>query len=418
MQTEPTDSRSTSPKTMLGTNEDRLAFIGFAVVVLGLVAWTSRGPLAEKTDFSLIYTGTRIVYAGNGAKLYDLQQQKQVNASLFTYPQPLLYEHPPFEALLLAPLATLPYRTAYLFWGLLNACVWLALPLVLRPYAPVPKEMLGYLALWLLFAPLGVTLFQGQTSLMLLAAFVLTFKQLKKGKTFKAGVWLGLGLFKFQFVVPFVLIFLLRRQWKFVKGFSCSASVLALLSLAAVGGKGISSYIHLLLEIGNDPANVSYGAGVDMPTLQGFLYALLGHWVTSGITLLSAILSFLFILLVARSSAWTREADDSFDLMFAGAVAVSLMTGFHMFTHDFSPLILALVLVLAHFPPAEYTKLRLIIAVPLVVFWMPPIYFALVNWHCMYLMFPMLMIFAMSAILRAGSLTESWRAEGRQLAAH
>jgi hypothetical protein len=265
---------------------------------------------------------------------------------------------------------------------------------------------------------LGVTLFQGQTSLMLLAAFVLTFKQLKKGKTFKAGVWLGLGLFKFQFVVPFVLIFLLRRQWKFVKGFSCSASVLALLSLAAVGGKGISSYIHLLLEIGNDPANVSYGAGVDMPTLQGFLYALLGHWVTSGITLLSAILSFLFILLVARSSAWTREADDSFDLMFAGAVAVSLMTGFHMFTHDFSPLILALVLVLAHFPRAEYTKLRLMIAVPLVVFWMPPIYFALVNWHCMYLMFPMLMIFAMSAILRAGSLTESWRAEGRQLAAH
>ena len=154
-----------------------------------------------------------------------------------------------------------------------------------------------------------------------------------------------------------------------------------------------------------------------MPTLQGFLYALLGHWVTSGITLLSAILSFLFILLVARSSAWTREADDPFDLMFAGAVAVSLMTGFHMFTHDFSPLILALVLVLAHFPPADIPSSDDHCCSPGGVL-MPPIYFALVNWHCMYLMFPMLMIFAMSAILRAGSLTESWRAEGRQLAAH
>jgi alpha-1,2-mannosyltransferase len=415
MQTETSDSRST--KTVLGANEGRLAFVGFAVVVLGLVVWTSRGPLAEKTDFSLIYTGTRIVYAGHGAQLYDLQQQKQVNASLFTHPQPLLYEHPPFEALLLAPLAMLPYRTAYLCWGLLNACVWLALPLVLRPYAPVPSEVLGYFSLWLLFAPLGVTLFQGQTSLMLLAVFVLTFKQLKKGKTFQAGVWLGLGLFKFQFVVPFVLIFLLRRQWKFVKGFSCSASVLALLSLAAVGGKGISTYIHLLLKVGNDPGNVSYGAGVDMPTLHGFLYALLGHWVTSGISILTAILSFLFIFLVAKNSAWTREADDSFDLMFAGAVAVSLMTGFHMFTHDFSPLMLALVLVLAHFPRAEYSRRRLIIAVPLVVFWMPPIYFALVNWHCMYLMFPMLVIFAMSAISLAGSSTQSWQVEGRQLAA-
>jgi hypothetical protein len=35
----------------------------------------------------------------------------------------------------------------------------------------------------------------------------------------------------------------------------------------------------------------------------------------------------------------------------------------------------------------------------------------------MYLMFPMLLIFAMSAIFMAGSSTASWQTEGRHLAA-
>jgi hypothetical protein len=394
-----------------------MTYAAFAVVVLGVLLWAARGPLAEKTDFSLMYTGARMVYVGDGAKLYDLQQQKQMNASLFAHPQPLLYEHPPFEALLLAPLASLPYRTAYLCWGIFNACIWLALPLILRRYAPVPREVLGYFALWLLFAPLGVTLFQGQTSLILLAVFVLTFTQLKKGNSFNAGVWLGLGLFKFQFVVPFVLIFLLRKQWKFIKGFICSASVLAFLSLLAVGGKGIASYVHLLVQVSSGPDNVSYGSGVDMPTLLGFVYAILGRWLVSGITVISAVLSLILVFFTARNRAWTHETDDSFDFMFAASVAVSLITGFHMFTHDFSPIILGLFLAMAHFPRAQNKWLRIILSITLALFWTPPVYFALVSWHCMYLMFPVLLIFAMSALLLARSSTEYSQGEGHQLAA-
>lgn len=391
-----------SRQTGFGFNEDTLALFGVAVLVFGALLWAARGPLAEKADFSLVYMGARIVYSGHGADLYDVHYQQQVNASLFSHPQPLIFEHPPFEALIFAPLAALPYRTAYLIWGIVNACAWLAVAVMFRPYAPVPREPLGYFALWLLFAPLGVALFQGQTSLFLLLIYALTLMQMQTERHFRAGVWLGLGLFKFQFVLPFAAIFILRRHWKFLKGFACSAGLIALLSLTAVGFRGIVGYLHLLSQVGSGPENVSYGAGVDMPTLLGFVYAIVGRWLGAhSLLVVVAILSSALIAGTAWSPSWNAGAESARNLMLAASIAVSLICGVHMFTHDFAPLMLALLLTLAHFPSRENIGLRLALSIALLVFWTPPVYFLFVTWHCMYLMFPVLLMFVIAASLLA-----------------
>ena len=60
-----------------------------------------------------------------------------------------------------------------------------------------PVDTLGYLLLWLLFAPLGVTLYQGQSSLFLFLLYALAFISLKRGEELRAGLYLGVGLFKF-----------------------------------------------------------------------------------------------------------------------------------------------------------------------------------------------------------------------------
>src|SRR5438552_6113449 len=146
---------------VLGLNEATLGLLAAAILLLGAVLWSSHGPNAEKTDFSLTYVGARIIHQGLGSRLYDINFQRQVRDSLFQHPNPLFYEHPPFEALLLSPLAALPFRTAYMLWGLFNVIVWLALIFFMRPYLPRPREDLGYLALWVLFAPLAVALYQG-----------------------------------------------------------------------------------------------------------------------------------------------------------------------------------------------------------------------------------------------------------------
>jgi hypothetical protein len=382
----------------IGFNEGTIAEFAAAVLLCGAVVWAARGPNVEKTDFSVTYLGARIIYQGQGAKLYDLREQASLKSSLFARAEPLIYEHPPFEAFFLAPLAGLPYRRAYLIWGLVNVLIWLVLPYVLRPYALVPRDALGYLALWILFAPLGIALYQGQSSLLLLLLYALTFISLKRGHDFRAGLSLGLGLFKFQFVLPFALIFVFRRKWKLLEGFALTATLLGAVSLAAVGWQGLLSYVHLLLNIAGNPDNLSYGAVTDMASLQGFVHAILGRRVGPAIVrLMVAAVSLFLVLLIAWR--WRQEnTEDFFDIMFAVALVVSLVTGFHMFLHDMSPLILALLLVCAHFPGRDRPGLRLALRTTLVLFWIPPLYFVLLARHRVYLEFPLLMVFAFAAL--------------------
>ena len=406
------------PKLDIRFNENGMLVLGMAILLVAAVFWTVRGPFSEKADFTFTYLGARLVHQGDGALLYDLSEQKSVVTSLFKHPNPLIYEHPPFEALVFAPLAALRYRTAYLIWGIINALIWLLALYLIRPYAPLPRNQPGYLAAWIFFAPLCVALCEGQTSLALLLLYILTFINLKRGRDRVAGLCLGLGLFKFQFVLPFALIFLLRSKWRLLSGFAVSATLLGTLSLVPAGWQGVLRYLQLLVQISRHPANVSYGSAVDMPTVQGFVYAILGH--KASLPALSFIVAATSVSLVLLAAwRWQQEerklkSDTSFDLMFAGAVAVSLVTGFHMFTHDFSPLMLAMLLVVAHLPGKERPRLRLLLKSTLVVFWIWPLYFALVALHSLYLMFPVLVVFALTAFRLAAIPAEGFLMEGKR----
>jgi hypothetical protein len=394
---EPLDQRH----FMLGLNEATLGLFAAAVLLTGAVFWSAHSPNVEKTDFSLTYVGARIVHQDGGARLYDLSFQKQVRDSLFEHPNPLFYEHPPFEALFLAPLSIFPFRTAYMLWGLLNAAVWLTVMFFLRSFLPWPRENLGYICLWFLFAPLGVALFQGQSSILILACYAMAFIKLQQDRHFGGGLWLGLGLLKLQFVLPFAFIFFVRRKWQFLTGFALSLLLMVVLSVIAVGLKGTVGYVHLLSDVNNNPLNLSYGSATDMPTIYGFVHAILDREIPSQeLNLAVACLSIALLAFVARK--WQSVANcKSNELMFAAAIASSLLAGSHMFTHDFSPLLLALFVAGANFPQRQYRGLRFALGATMVLFWTFAIYFLCVAWHCLFLMSPILLLFAFSAILAA-----------------
>jgi len=103
--------RKAATKTLV-FNEATVAMFGAAILLLGAVLWADRSSLTEKTDFSVTYIGARMVHEGQGARLYDLAEQRKLKAVLLPNAEPLTFEHPPFEALLLSPLGGLPYRTA------------------------------------------------------------------------------------------------------------------------------------------------------------------------------------------------------------------------------------------------------------------------------------------------------------------
>jgi hypothetical protein len=399
---------SASPQQFeLGFNDGTLAIFAGAILLLGGVVWSAHLAGIERTDFSLTYVGASIVHHGEGAHLYDTNLQRETRDSLFAHRSPLFFEHPPFEALLLSPLASLPFRTAYTLWGLLNAAVLLLLMIFLRPYLPWPRELLGYMFLWLLFAPLAVTLYQGQSSIILLALFSAVFVFFKNQREWPAGFLLGFGLIKFQFVLPFLFIVFLIRKWRFLAGFLISTCILGLLSFVAVGLQGMEQYFRFVMAIASNPQNQSYGSAVDMPTLHGFLYAIFGQRIGySSLNIATALSSVLLLIWVAIR--WnSAKSDTSKELMFAATVASSLVTSGHMFTHDFSPLILSLFVAGSHFRDAASSS-RIRLALTLAIFWSFPVYFLAVAWHCLYIMCPVLLVFVFAVLELANS--ESRRA--------
>jgi len=390
--------------------ESLLALCGGAVFLVSVVLLVDRPPINERTDFSVTYIGSRMVHLGMGSKLYDLDEQQKIKKPLLPDAEPLIFEHPPFEALLLSALGGLSYHAAYLIWGLFNVAIWLLLPYLLRPYLTAPKDDLAYLLLWLLFLPLGAALFEGQSSLVVLMLYSITFIQLRGGRDFWAGVVFGLALFKFQFAIPFMLILLLQRKWRFMKGFAVTATTLGALSVVAVGWGGIMSYIHLLAGIAAHPENASYGSAIGMATVGGFVNPLLGKalrhiaasWIVASVSI---------FLLVWTAWRWSKAgfASDqrTFDLMFAAAVVASLATSLHMFTYDLSPILLAMLLTARYFPGRRHLILQIVLGTALLMLWMPPLFFLLLALHWFYLFFPVLMLLLFGIFKLAGIPSES-----------
>jgi hypothetical protein len=261
---------------------------------------------------------------------------------------------------------------------------------------------------------LGVALFQGQPSLILLATYALAFVELRKGRDYSAGFWLGLGLFRFQFVIPFVFLFLLRRKWRFLAGFFTSSAGVVLLSAWAVGWSGILSYGRFLLEISRHPENLSYGSATDMATIYGFLQTVFGN--VFGYTATNVLVGvFSLALLLTVGLGWKRVRDSD-ELAFASAIASSLLAGLHMFTHDFSPLLLGLLLAAANLPRGSKV-LRTTVIATLALFWFFPVYILLVAWHRLYLMCPMLLIFAIASLVASRRARQSRDIQAEVIAA-
>lgn len=398
----------------LGTqlNDGTLALAALAILLVAAVLWSANSANVERTDFALTYVGAHMVHSGMGEQLYDTGRQIQLRDSLFQHASPLYFEHPPFEAVALAPIAALPYRAAYLIWGLLNVTVILGLVVWLRPYFAWPHEDVTYVFLWLLFAPLGVAIYQGQSSIVLLAAYAAAFVELKHSRPFAAGAVFALALVKFQFAIPMALIFLFRKEWRFLAGFVASAVVLAGVSLAGIGWGGMLEYLRLLSKIGANPQNVSYGSAVDMPTIHGLVYALGGrHLGTMAMSGLVILVSLALLVWVARR--WQISNRHSSDLMFAGAIAASLLSGPHMFTQDFTPLIVSMFLA-ASYRHAFTSRMRTWLLVLLALFWAFPLYFLFVKWHCLYLMAIVMLVFTWLCVQAAaprqrqpGAVTEA-----------
>jgi hypothetical protein len=220
---------------VLGANSWRRQLILGLLPLLagfGMLAGIVFVPLALKgnADFRQFYAGGYIMRTGLRHGLYDSGVQRDVeNRVVSNSTQVLPVNHPAYEYVFLAPLSLLPYRQAYFAWAALNTAV-----MVFCGIRIARSLNDGWLALALVagFTPVWGTLMHGQDSIWLLFFCLLSFESRDE---FTAGALLGMTAFRFHLLIPVLVLYVLWRRWRFLKGALLTSGVLAAISVWLVG---------------------------------------------------------------------------------------------------------------------------------------------------------------------------------------
>lgn len=358
-----------------------LIFLSAMVVLHAVFVWQVRNGLRKGyQDFTIFYCAGKMVNLGLAHHLYDESVQWRIQQSFAPWVSirkgPLPYNHPPFEALIFAPFARLPFFAAFLCWDFLNIAILLSLPFVLRPYVALLQRVPGF---WfvlasLAFFPVCVILIQGQDAILVLLLFALAYIALKRNADFYAGCFLGLGLFRFHQVLPVVLILLLCRRVKTTLGFALGCLVFGLISLALVGWHELLAYPAYLWRV---ESVLQQGPIVplDMPTLRGFLYAVLSsHVPLAFIDGLITVLSLALIVFAARK--WSSAAGRmNLDLSYSLCLVASFLVSYHAYVYELTSLLLAVLLVLNYmfFKPGTPSWKEVKLYAPVVLLFFTPL---------------------------------------------
>jgi hypothetical protein len=348
-----------TPRTISQSRGTRILadlLLGILPILVGiqLLGWITIFPVAllhGHADFRQLYAAGYMVRTGHAGELYDIRAQQQFQDVLVGNDERALpFIRPAYQALLFVPLSLLPYRTAYLAFLAVNLVLLAMTFWILRPNMRNLSRVWQGLPvfIFLVFYPSALALMQGQDSILLLLLLAAALVALEQGQERRAGILVGLGLFKMQIVIPIALLFLLWRRWRFFAGFALSAGLLSLISLWVVGIAQTAAYAHSLFSVGTNlataqqfPLRVSI-----MANLRGLLAGLLGarlpaFWIQA----LTIVASILVLLWAARAIPGKQKAADAFVI----AITAGLIVSYYLFIHDLSVLLIPIVITLDRF---------------------------------------------------------------------
>lgn len=293
------------------------AGLSLVVAVLVLVFLGIHQHLEPQFDFGIFYYAAQMITGGDRHNLYTaaIQHLYQIK---FHRPPDTLFRNPPFALIPLLPLTILPAPAAFVVWTVVSIIVLIVSLKILEKETGLCYGNWPVL-LGLLFVPVFDSLMHGQFSLLIVLFYALAYAQWKKGNLFLGGLILSLALLKFQLVVGFVAILLLKRKWKELGGFAIGAALLGLLSLAIVGFDGAKAYPYFVMH-----ANPIVNELPHKANWQGLL-SLIGQNDTVWVALLS------IATLIWAARAWT-----DLDRGFCAALLAVMLASYHLTPEDIS----------------------------------------------------------------------------------
>jgi hypothetical protein len=146
----------------------------------------------------------------------------------------------------------------------------------------------------------------------------------RRHSEFSSGLILCLALVKFPVIIPFVVAFALRRQWRSLAGVALGLSVALAGSVAFCGVNVLRSYATFLASIGPRFAFLGI-APLSMPNLRGFIFALSkGHDTPMWLSLVAMVL-----LCVWVTQTWEDDVQGM-----CRVAAISVVANYHVNPHD------------------------------------------------------------------------------------
>lgn len=364
-----------SPADVSGTPLERVSARAYivgngAALAFGLLAcfaallWTGAVNL-KGWDFFYYYAPSRLIVEGHGALIYNTAALGHLERAM-TYPfrvpngvVPNVY--PPYFALLLAPLAALPYNVAYVVWLCLNCFLLAAGTFVFEPLARLgPRRALYVRFAFFCSLPVVVALLQGQTSCLTLALLALVYLALRSERDTLASGALAIAMIKPQYVLPFLLLLLIQRRWRALASFAVASLLLLALPAAILGLSVDAQYLDTLRHAAGWGSNMGGFAPVWNRSFAGFAQLLLpqpASTVVTGVLDLAALA--LFIRALLRGAR--------LDLAFGLALVVALLVSQHVLIHDLTLLIIPVAIALEYRAVGPRHLVLLLVAVYVLV---------------------------------------------------
>ena len=314
--------------------------MGIPAMLVGveIPSWLFLGSqtMALQSDLRVPYTAGYMLRSGQARDIYNFpvvrrNQDERVARDGGAVP----FLHPAYEVLAFVPLSFLPYRAAYLVWAGINFAVLGLTYFSLRPclagLSAVGPDWIPP-ALLLGFMPVAFTILAGQDSLLLLLILVLTYRRIGSNEL-QAGMLFALGMFRFQVLLPIVILFLVWRSFRFVAGWALGSAAVLSISVAITGLNAQVQHARLLQQM----ANVSIWLLLRrMPNLRGLFAAL-------DFGMVPLVLVSLCVLLAAAAVGARCKAPQRLLL----AISVSALATYYLFLHDLSVLALPLLVTLS-----------------------------------------------------------------------
>jgi len=311
------------------------------------VSAISTGPSSQdyfwrgQNDFLQLYSGAALVGTGN---LYTIESVRnlQIDRTGF-WGHGVYYSRPPFYAVLLRPLASLPYLGAYWVFQSINLfCCGFFAYIFLLERAP------GYLVWFPLFFPVLVAFMVGQDIMIAVLFCALSFVLAGKGRDLAAGACLSFCLIKFHLFLFLPVAILAHRRWRILLGGLAGSVAWLGLSFVAAGRGWAVEYLNLLRNPELHPRPEI------MPGIFGVLQSFGVSIPIAAVIVAGAGLLFVLVLFKIRD----------FEVSVGLALVAGILLALHVYVQDCALLVLALPLFPCQHLLGTYTRVLLLTPIP------------------------------------------------------